>query len=84
LRWVWAGCENWPVLKMEYARIRGISLRTVNVGMYVMVPLGDMYHRLFDLYVNKQVTVAEMFVLGWNEGGEALRWRRRLWVWEEE
>jgi len=36
------------------------------------------------LYVNKQVTVAEMFVLGWNEGGEALRWRRRLWVWEEE
>jgi len=25
-----------------------------------------------------------MFELGWEEGGEAWRWRRRLWTWEEE
>jgi len=25
-----------------------------------------------------------MFQLGWGEGGEAWKWRRRLWAWEEE
>ena len=25
-----------------------------------------------------------MFLLGWGEGDEAWRWRRRLWEWEEE
>jgi len=25
-----------------------------------------------------------MHILGWEERGEAWRWRRRLWVWEEE
>lgn len=25
-----------------------------------------------------------MFARGWEEGGEAWSWRRRLWVWEEE
>jgi hypothetical protein len=25
-----------------------------------------------------------MHLLGWEEGGEAWRWRRSLWVWEEE
>jgi len=25
-----------------------------------------------------------MFRLGWEEGGEAWRWRRRLWAWEED
>jgi len=25
-----------------------------------------------------------MFELGWEEGGEVWRWRRRLWTWEEE
>jgi hypothetical protein len=25
-----------------------------------------------------------MYALGWDEEGEAWKWRRRLWVWEEE
>ncbi|MCI16701.1 YIPF1-like protein [Trifolium medium] len=25
-----------------------------------------------------------MFLLGWDEGGDAWRWQRHLWVWEEE
>jgi len=28
--------------------------------------------------------IEEMFTLGWEEGGEAWRWRRRLWAWEED
>jgi hypothetical protein len=39
---------------------------------------------LFDLAENKSSTVAEMFSLGWEVGGEAWVWRRQLWVWEEE
>jgi len=48
------------------------------------VPLRRRFGRLFDLAINKLVTVADMFDLGWEEGGEAWRWRRRLWTWEEE
>lgn len=48
------------------------------------VPLCKRFTRLFDLASNKLSTVAEMHTLGWEEGGVAWRWRRRLWVWEEE
>jgi len=47
-------------------------------------PFCDRFSRLFDLALNKSITVKEMFVLGWGARGEAWRWRRRLWVWEEE
>jgi len=42
------------------------------------------FRRLFDLAENKNISVAEMFSLGVEQGGEGWRWRRRLWVWEEE
>jgi hypothetical protein len=48
------------------------------------VPLCSRFARLFDLSTNKLSTVADMFSLGWEVGGEAWRWRRRLWAWEEE
>ncbi|XP_024642292.1 uncharacterized protein [Medicago truncatula] len=48
------------------------------------VPLCDRFSRLYDLAVNKSITVRNMFLLGVDVGGEALRWRRRLWAWEEE
>jgi len=48
------------------------------------VPLRRRFGRLFDLATNKLISVADMFDLGWEEGGEAWRWRRRLWTWEEE
>jgi len=42
------------------------------------------YRRLFDLSDHKFLTVAQMNDLGWDVGGEAWEWRRRLWAWEEE
>ena len=42
------------------------------------------FSRLFYLVVNKMAAVAEMFSLGWGEGGEVWKWRRRLLAWEEE
>ena len=47
-------------------------------------PLCEKFCRLFDLSVVQKATVAEMFVLGWGEGGGAWKWRRRLLAWEEE
>jgi len=48
------------------------------------VPLCRRFSRLFNLSLNKSSTVAEMFSLGWEVGGAAWSWRRRLWEWEEE
>jgi len=48
------------------------------------VPLCRRFSHLFDLSLNKSSTVAEMFSLGWEEGGEVWGCRRRLWDWEEE
>jgi len=39
------------------------------------VPLQVRFRRLFDLSENKWLTVAQMFELGWGEGGEAWKWR---------
>ncbi|GAU29001.1 hypothetical protein TSUD_165190 [Trifolium subterraneum] len=47
-------------------------------------PLGERFGRLFDLVVNKSCSVAEMFSVGWEEGGETWVWRRQLWAWEED
>lgn len=48
------------------------------------VPLSVRFRRLFDLSVNKSISVSDMSLLGWDDGGEAWKWRRRLWDWEEE
>jgi len=48
------------------------------------VPLCRRFDHLFDLALNKHITVADMFVLGWEVGGGVWRWRRQLWAWEEE
>jgi len=36
------------------------------------------FARLYDLASNKFSTVVDMFSLGWEQGGEAWSWRRRL------
>jgi len=46
--------------------------------------LKDKFSHLFYLSDKKMATVADMFLLGWGEGGEAWKWRRRLLAWEEE
>ena len=48
------------------------------------VPLRVKFPRLFDLAVDKWVTVQQMTSRGWAEGGGAWEWRRRLLAWEEE
>ncbi|GAU20121.1 hypothetical protein TSUD_140210 [Trifolium subterraneum] len=48
------------------------------------IPLSERFGRLFDLAVNKSISVDDMFQLGWGIGGEAWVWRRQLRAWEEE
>jgi hypothetical protein len=48
------------------------------------VPLRGRFVRLFYLSANKDLTVVEMFCLGWGERGQAWLWRRILFAWEEE
>jgi len=47
-------------------------------------PLCEKFPRLYELSENKLSIVAQMFEWGWDDGGEAWKWRQRLWVWEEE
>ena len=47
------------------------------------VPLVVSFSRLFELSDYKMTTVREMFLLGWGADGNAWRWRRRLFAWEE-
>ncbi|GAU35008.1 hypothetical protein TSUD_103310 [Trifolium subterraneum] len=47
-------------------------------------PLCNRFRRIFYLYVDKNVSVAEMYMLGWGVEGEEWRWRRRLFAWEED
>jgi hypothetical protein len=42
------------------------------------------FNRLFELAEKKSSSVASMFSLGWEEGGKAWKWRKWLWMWEEE
>jgi hypothetical protein len=48
------------------------------------VPFRERFRRLYDLAINKVITVRTMFLLGVDVGGEAWQWRRRLWAWEED
>jgi hypothetical protein len=46
--------------------------------------LARLFGRLFDLAENKLITVHDMYEAGWGVGGEAWKWRRRLYAWEED
>ena len=41
------------------------------------------FNRLYDLSLFKGALVSDMCHLGWGMDGEAWRWRRRLFAWEE-
>ncbi|GAU47519.1 hypothetical protein TSUD_138910 [Trifolium subterraneum] len=47
-------------------------------------PLARAFGRFYDLAVNKHISVADMFEAGWALNGNGWKWRRRLFVWEEE
>lgn len=44
----------------------------------------DRFPRLFELSLLKDASVFDMHLLWWGMEGVAWRWRRRLFVWEEE
>ena len=44
----------------------------------------ERFSRLYDLSLFKDKSVFDMCQLGWGEGGDAWRWKRRLFAWEEE
>ncbi|PNY08829.1 cysteine-rich receptor-like protein kinase [Trifolium pratense] len=46
--------------------------------------LKSQFGRLYDLCLDKKVTVVDMRRLGWELGGNEWRWRRRLFAWEEQ
>jgi len=48
------------------------------------VTLMETFRRLYDLSTHKDLTVGEMYALGWGEEGEAWGRSRRLMAWEEE
>ena len=48
------------------------------------VSLRVRFSRLYGLSLLKGESVAAMRSLGWRVEGEAWRWRRRLFAWEEE
>jgi len=48
------------------------------------VSLRSRFSRLFDLAEFKGETVSKVCQLGWGIEGDAWRWRRRLFAWEEE
>ncbi|PNX90389.1 hypothetical protein L195_g046513, partial [Trifolium pratense] len=64
---------SWRVFGMEETNpwVDGTSLR-------------ERFGRLFDLAENKSTFVVEMFMQGWETGGEAWVWRRQIGAWEEE
>ncbi|PNY13834.1 cysteine-rich receptor-like protein kinase [Trifolium pratense] len=42
------------------------------------------FNRLFELAIDKNITVADMYRRGWVVGGNGWRWRRHLFAWEED
>ena len=48
------------------------------------VSFRERFSRLFELPVDKWVSVFDLFQLGWGENGETWKWRRSLFAWEEE
>ncbi|KEH41231.1 hypothetical protein MTR_1g046940 [Medicago truncatula] len=76
-----------PFVNRIKARLSGWNSRFLSFGGRLWlgsVSLCERFPRLFDLSENKSITVADLFSLGVERGGEAWKWRRRLWAWEEE
>lgn len=48
------------------------------------IPLNVRFSRLFNLVENKLASITKMNKLGWGGNGEAWKWRRRLFAWDEE
>jgi len=50
---------------------------------WVYIPLSVIFGRHYELTDDPLVIVVRKHALGWGDGGETWKWRRRLFVWEE-
>jgi hypothetical protein len=48
------------------------------------IPLKSQFSKLFELSLDKNSTLADMFRFGRGYGGNGWRWYRQLFAWEEE
>ncbi|MCH85875.1 YIPF1-like protein [Trifolium medium] len=48
------------------------------------IQLKTQFARLFQLCLDKDITVADMHRLGWDVGDNGWQWRKALFAWEEE
>ena len=83
LKFWFTGCNLLKpcLVKQSLVKYTGVSVLFRWCGD---IPLKVRFGRLFDLSLNKSITVKDMFVHGWGEDGDAWQWRRGLRVWEEE
>ena len=83
------------VICMPYVGMSGLTTMSVVMGngkqtlFWSDVWMGglsirEMFSRLYDFSLFKDKSVFYMCQLGWEEEGEAWRWRRRLFAREEE
>jgi len=75
---------GWFVDRVSKRVGNGASTFFWHDGCLGEVSLRTRFSCLFYLTTNKLCTVADMFSLGWEEGGAAWSWRMRLWAWEKE
>jgi len=78
------GREEWFSDHVSRAVGNGRNTRFWVDGWLGGVAFSVRFSRLYDLSLDREVSVSDMFQGEWGIDGEAWRWRRRLFVWEEE
>ena len=78
------GREEWFSDHVSRAVGNGRNTRFWVDGWLGGVAFSVRFSRLYDLSLDREVSVSDMFQGGWGIDGAAWRWRRRLFVWEEE
>jgi hypothetical protein len=75
-------------MQLEHLILRKLMIiicqLTILSNLYINPELRKYLSYIHSKFNNKLISVADMFELGWEEGGGAWSWRRRLWSWEEE
>lgn len=81
---VGVGVENWFEDNIRTAVGEGSSTYFWLDNSVGGAPLRVQFSRIFHLIIDKGATMREMAERGWEVGGGAWVWRRRLLAWKEE